>query len=141
MSEKKPTIKQVLADEQLLRQIAGGVLKPGPVDHKAQCGSRQCSKCGRIILDRDGTANSLFLEDCTIPDSDLRPMEVIADRLTRELIAIHSYQWYKAFLDTLRKLVDADGDTVMVWLVATPEQQAACALVALGLVDGGRDDE
>jgi len=78
---------------------------------------------------------------CPIPDPDLRPMEVIAARLTSELITIHSYQWYKAFLDTLRKLVDADGDTVMVWLVATPEQQAACALVALGLVDGGRDDE
>lgn len=112
MTDNKPTIAQLRADEALLRRTIGEVLNIREWTSNDTIPPGYHSSCVLVAFS-DSLADA-------------------AEQLVKKLTAMPAHQWYKPFLDTLRSLVHADGDTVMWWLIASPTDRCICCLLGIG---------
>jgi hypothetical protein len=153
---KIPTVSQLIADEALLRRVAGEVLNPGtrkhhyvkcPLDRKdiqvlhppelpAGCQTEwRCLKCKhKVYLEA-----LLDVTDCPVPDTAVGSMANIATQLRAKCWERKDHLQYEIVrYGNLHPVWGLDGASDWCWfaLKAGSKVQAALCLAALGEAEG-----
>lgn len=130
------TIQQIIADEVLLRRLAGEVLTPESWEHNwvdahpenPEQSKVVCAKCGAAWCSGKGVGKK-----CAVPDSPTDPIPVIADDLVKKCDR-------KALVTAIGEYKCLPGVTAIVYLSmiyewwifeATPATQSAICLAVL----------
>jgi len=88
------------ANEQQLRELAGGVLNPGPWQHRKPTFDGMCEKCGKMISNGVEWLDEADLP-CYVPDPAEGSLADIAYRLRNRFMAVEDPPWCR-FYDACR---------------------------------------
>jgi hypothetical protein len=156
MTDTLPTVKDLLADEKLLRLEIAKVLGLGSWAHtwmpseSLQWQRWECDKPGcDAVYEFDPTDDkpdwdiqaylTQRFKDCKIPDLSTDPLEVLVARLVKKMMdSGHSIFAAAKCAMSIQRTGDVPQETnewwsesLYYWLLCTPTDQAACCLLAL----------